>query len=67
MVMELGRDTGAAFIRFDNPASLGYFLQTQFDLFRLRTLLEANRRIFEAIGNTPTVTPYTTLDLVGRV
>ena len=54
----LADDSGAAFIRFDNPAlSVGYFLQTQFDLFRLRTLLEANPRIFEAIGNTPTVTP----------
>ena len=54
----LADDSGAAFIRFDNPAlSVGYFLQTQFDLFRLRTLLEANPRIFGAIGNTPTVTP----------
>ena len=54
----LADDSGAAFIRFDNPAlSVGYFIQTQFDLFRLRTLLEANPRIVGAIGNTPTVTP----------
>ncbi len=37
--------------------SLLNFLQTQFDLFRLRTLLEANPKIVGAIGNTPTVTP----------
>jgi hypothetical protein len=54
----LADDSGAAFMRPDNPAlTVGYFLQTQFDLFRLRTLLEANPKIFEAIGNIPTVTP----------
>ena len=54
----LADDSGAAFMRPDNPAlTVGYFLQTQFDLFRLRTLLEANPKIVGAIGNTPTVTP----------
>ncbi|MEL0046635.1 MAG: hypothetical protein VW995_17840, partial [Deltaproteobacteria bacterium] len=55
---DLADDSGAAFMRPDNPAlTVGYFLQTQFDLFRLRTLLEANPKIVGAIGNTPTVTP----------
>jgi len=54
----LADDSGAAFMRPDNPAlTVGYFLQTQFDLFRLRTLLEANPKIVGAIGNIPTVTP----------
>ncbi len=54
----LADDSGAAFLRFDNPAlSVGYFLQTQFDLFRLRTLLEANSKIVGAVGNTPNMTP----------
>ena len=55
---DLADDSGAAFMRPDNPAlTVGYFLQTQFDLFRLRTLLEANPKIVGAIGNTPTMTP----------
>ena len=54
----LADDSGEAFLRADNPAlTVGYFLQTQFDLLRLRTLLEANPKIVGAIGNTPTVTP----------
>jgi len=54
----LADDSGEAFLRADNPAlTVGYFLQTQFDLLRLRTLLEANPKIVEAIGNTPNVTP----------
>ena len=55
---DLTDDVRAAFMRFDNPAlSVGYFLQTQFDLFHLRTLLEANPKIFGTVGNIPTVTP----------
>ncbi len=54
----LADDSGVAFLRPDNPAlTVGYFLQTQFDLFRLRTLLEANPTILNAIGNTPNETP----------
>ncbi len=52
---DLSDDSGAAFIRPDNPAlSVGYLLQTQFDLLRFRTLLEANTEMVTAIGNTLT-------------
>ena len=45
-------------MRPDNPAlTVGYMIQTQLDLLRFRTLLEANSGLVTAIGNTPTVTP----------
>ena len=45
-------------MRPDNPAlTVGYMIQTQLDLLRFRTLLEANPGLVTAIGNTPTVTP----------
>ncbi|MBT6728417.1 MAG: hypothetical protein HN867_04550 [Deltaproteobacteria bacterium] len=67
---DLSDDSGAAFIRPDNPAlSVGYLLQTQFDLLRLRTLLEANTEMVTAIGNTPLTTPihYVGMSLGGII
>jgi hypothetical protein len=67
---DLSDDSGAAFIRPDNPAlSVGYLLQTQFDLLRFRTLLEANTEMVTAIGNTPLTTPihYVGMSLGGMI
>ncbi len=47
-------DSGQLFMRPDNPfLSVGYFLQTQFDLTRLNILMQANPEIITALGFTP--------------
>ena len=45
-------------MRPDNPLlTVGYLLQTQFDLTRLNVLMQANPEIITALGFTPTSTP----------
>ena len=49
----LADDSGAAFLRPDNPSlTVGYFSQSQYDLFRLRDLLKYNNELTDLIGNT---------------
>ncbi len=47
-------DSGQLFMRPDNPLlTVGYLLQTQFDLTRLNVLMQANPEIITALGFAP--------------
>ena len=47
-------DSGQLFMRPDNPLlTVGYLLQTQFDLTRLNVLMQANLEIITALGFAP--------------
>ena len=47
-------DSGQLFMRPDNPLlTVGYLLQTQFDLTRFNILLQENPQLQEALGFTP--------------
>ena len=50
----LADDSGAGFVRPDNPSlSVGYLIQTQLDLLRLRILIAANPEILGVLGIDP--------------
>ena len=50
---DLSDDSGDAFYRPDNPAlSVGYWIQTQFDLIRFDSLLRGNLAVSSAINST---------------